>query len=447
MASMTTPFQLENTNIIAMEPKFKDGIEYNQITCGYTGPLQQVCPKCGGKMYKHGSRKLNITDTPVIGKPAKWTIILPRMRCSQCKEIWQPELSDIDENHKMTKRAYLDIAQRSLKTTFSSVAEDYLLTKMTIRNIFTDFMQEKEGTMHFRTPTFIGIDEIKIKKIGEVTVITDLEHHTLYDMLNGRNQKTLTEYFMNMPDRDKVLWVCSDMYRPFQKTIGDAMPNARWAIDHFHVVMKANEAVDEVRKRVQDSMSKRERIDTKKGLAYTLKMRERDLAPEDASKLRACRKAERYKPMMQAYDLKEEFFEIYDENPTSKENAQKAFAEWEKKVPDDELFHKFKELAGTVHHFYEQIFNYWDCPIAISNGFTECTNRLIRENNLSGRGYSFDVLRARTLYRKANLNALMKSGNLLIGPVIPENGPVFHMDSADGTEGTAFNPETGEILD
>ena len=113
----------------------------------------------------------------------------------------------------------------------------------------------------------------------------------------------------------------------------------------------------------------------------------------------------------------------------------------------DELFHKFKELAGTVHHFYEQIFNYWDCPIAISNGFTECTNRLIRENNLSGRGYSFDVLRARTLYRKANLNALMKSGNLLIGPVIPENGPVFHMDSADGTEGTAFDPETGEILD
>ncbi|WP_353885993.1 transposase [uncultured Clostridium sp.] len=30
-------------------------------------------------------------------------------------------------------------------------------------------------------------------------------------------------------------WVCSDMYRPFEKSISDAMPNARWAIDHFHV--------------------------------------------------------------------------------------------------------------------------------------------------------------------------------------------------------------------
>ena len=143
----------------------------------------------------------------------------------------------------MTSRAYMDIAQRSLRSTFRDVAEDYMLTHVTVKNVFEDFIQDYNSKLRFRTPAFLGIDEIKIKKIGEVTVITDLEHRTLYDMLKGRNQETLTEYFMNMPDREKVLWVCSDMYRPFQKTIGSAMPNARWAIDHFHVVMKANEAI------------------------------------------------------------------------------------------------------------------------------------------------------------------------------------------------------------
>ncbi len=66
--------------------------------------------------------------------------------------------------------------------------------------------------------------------------------------------------------------------------------------------------------------------------------------------------------------------------------------------------------------------------IAISNGYTECTNRLIRESNIRGRGYSFEVLRGRTLYRKANLNSILKNG-LAIGPLIDEYEPVFRFDS------------------
>lgn len=94
---------------------------------------------------------------------------------------------------------------------------------------------------------------------------------------------------MNMPDREKVLWVCSDMYRPFQKSIGKAMPNARWAIDHFHVVMKANEAVDTIRRELQQGMSRKARINTKRGLAYTLKTRRCDLTTEEAMKIRLLR--------------------------------------------------------------------------------------------------------------------------------------------------------------
>lgn len=103
------------------------------------------------------------------------------------------------------------------------------------------------------------------KKLGELTVITDIEHRTMYDILQGRNQRSLTEYFMNLPDREKVQWVCSDMYRPFEKSIATAMPNARWAIDHFHVVMKANEAVDYVRRELQKVMTNKDRIKTKRG--------------------------------------------------------------------------------------------------------------------------------------------------------------------------------------
>lgn len=62
-----------------------------------------------------------------------------------------------------------------------------MLTHVTVKNVFEDFIHDYDRKLRFKTPAFLGIDEIKIKKIGEVTVITDLEHRTLYDMLKGRN--------------------------------------------------------------------------------------------------------------------------------------------------------------------------------------------------------------------------------------------------------------------
>ena len=228
------------------------------------------------------------------------------------------------------------------------------------------------------------------------------------------------------------------------------MPNARWAIDHFHVVMKANEAVDAVRRQIQGNMSKKDRIKTKRGLAYTLKTRTRDLEPGEAEAIRMCREDRKLHPLAVAFDLKEDFFRIYDDNRESRDNAEAAFAKWEKSIPEDEIYSKFRDLASTVHNFYDQIFNAWDCPIAISNGFTECTNRLIRENNTRGRGYSFDILRGRTLYRKANLQRILEGNLAMIGPEIPKDGPVFYFegtDENDESDEVGLDPDTGEIFE
>lgn len=427
-AALEELFGIKDCEIVKTEELSKDEQLYKKIYLIYSGYIPGSCPKCGRKMYKHGARHSTVSDTPLFGYPVELDIQFPRMRCSSCNELWQPEFESIDEKRKLTNRAFLDITQKSLRNTFDDVTNDYMLTANTVKNVFVDFMTEYNNKMRFKTPAFLGIDEIKIKKLGEITVITDLEHRTLFDMLQGRNQKSLTEYFKNLPDRDKVLWVCSDMYRPFERSIRDAMPNARWTIDHFHVVMKANEAVDAVRRIVQESMDKRERIQTKRGMAYTLKTRRKNLTPEEAEKIRLVRMSEKHEPLAIAFDLKEDFFDIYDKNPISKDNAIQSFLDWKDSIPVDNIYDKFRELAQTVHNFHEQIFQYWDCPIAISNGYTECTNRLIRESNIRGRGYSFEVLRGRTLYRKANLNSILKNG-LAIGPLIDEYEPVFRFDS------------------
>lgn len=421
---------------------------YHLHVFDYAGEIINVCPECGSKMYSHGKRSVTVTDVPA-DMPVKWKINIPRRRCSACKALWQPTIEGIDEMRSLSSRAAINLTQRSIRDAFENVGEDYMLSGNTVKNIFVDFLKAYEQRLRFKVPAFLGIDEIKVKKLGELTVITDLEHRTLFDILQGRNQKSLTEYFMNLQGRENVIWVCSDMYRPFEGTIGEALPNARWAIDHFHVVMKANEAVDDVRRSLQDEMTKKDRIKTKRGLAYTLKTRLKDLSAEEASKLREARNNPKTAPLIIAYDLKEDFFNIYDNNPTSIENAKKDFEDWEKSISKDDLYEKFRTLAKTVHNFEEQIFNFWNCPIAISNGFTECSNRIICENNLRGRGYSFEVLRGRTLYRKTNFERILSNGLVEFGPPIPSDEPVFLFE---GSEDDAldyecdFDPDTGEIF-
>jgi len=90
-------------------------------------------------------------------------------------------------------------------------------------------------------------------------------------------------------------------------------------------------------------------------------------------------------------------FRIYDD-PT-KESAMRAFEAWENSLPDKEL-DKFHSLAKTVHNHYDDIFAYWDSPSQITNAYTECLNGLIKMANRIGRGYSYEIIRAKTLYAK-----------------------------------------------
>lgn len=442
----------------------------NEMVMQYSGIVAAECPKCRGQMYSHGTRKLGITDTTFSGMPTKLRLELPRRRCRECGAIWMPEIAEIDEKHLMTNRVYAKMANLSLKRSFNDIAAEYGVSNNTVKNVFVEFIREKNEQLRFKTPAFLGLDEIKIKKLGEVTVVTDLEHKTLYDMMLGRNQPSLTAYFAEMPDPGDVLWVCTDMYRPFEKSIKDALPNAKWVVDHYHIVAYANRAMDKVRIEVQKKLSDDERISTKKGMAYTLRTRQKNLSNEEASQLRACRDDEIYGPLAIAYDIKEDFFNIYDEHLNSKADAQEAFDEWEKNIPENAIFDDFRKLASTVHNFYEQIFNFWDCPITITNGFTECSNRIIRENNVRGRGNSFEILRGRTLYRHANLEKI-ETNAMMLGPSVTTKGPLFHYEEVKGLRddeamqediffnsfdydptiglipGINFDPETGEIFD
>jgi hypothetical protein len=73
----------------------------------------------------------------------------------------------------------------------------------------------------------------------------------------------------------------------------------------------------------------------------------------------------------------------------------KAAEEWENSI-DKDVAWAFREAKGALRSWWNEIFNYYDRPI--SNGYTESINNIAKRMNRMGRGYSFDVIRARLLF-------------------------------------------------
>lgn len=352
------------------------------------------CPDCAKPLHRHGRRANIFADTPVQMQPVRLEINRPRYRCETCGKTVTPELIFVDEKRRATKRLVDAIRQRCLGMTFHALAEQTGLAVNTIKNIAHDLIEELEQTVHYETPVIMGIDEVSLA--GDYRcIITNLATNNVFQMLEFRTQEHLKPFFQSLKDREKVEWVCTDMWRPFKRSFSQYLPNARLVIDKFHVVKMASEALEEERKKYQATLSKDERIQVKKSIRWLTLKRPGNLSTTEQKALEIVRQT--IPDLAEAYDFKEAFFRIYDD--PDKRSAMHAFEAWENSLPANEL-ERFHSLAKTVHNHYEDIFAYWDSPAPITNAYTECLNGLIKLSNRMGRGYSYEIIRAKTLYAK-----------------------------------------------
>ena len=80
---------------------------------------------------------------------------------------------------------------------------------------------------------------------------------------------------------------------------------------------------------------------------------------------------------------------------TARPRAEAAFNRWKGKIPA-ELQTDFKDNTSAMINWHEEVFSYFEQHIA--NAYTESVNRLAKDMNCMGRGYSLEVIRARMLY-------------------------------------------------
>ncbi len=373
--------------------------------------LPTACPICANALYRHGSQPQAYMDTPMHGKRVLIEIDRKRYRCKACgKTLFEP-LPAMDSKRLATIRLVQHIERHCLRKTFAELSREVGVDDKTIRHIFDDYVAHLKETVHYETPQVLGIDELKI--VGQYrAMLTNIETLGLFDMLPTRNKADLIAYFKKLPDKDNVKILTMDMWSVYRQVAHDQFPGRMIVADRFHVVRMANDSIERVRKEIRKGLATKDRLKLKDD-RFVLLSRKHNLSAQGLEKLEMW--TEMFPALGAAYAAKEAFHNIYEHG--SRVDAQKAAEEWEACI-DPAVDWAFRETKGALRSWWTEIFNYYDYPT--SNAYTESINNMAKGMNRMGRGYSFDVIRARLLYddeaRKDNRTTIRKKVRKAVEP-------------------------------
>lgn len=229
----------------------------------------------------------------------------------------------------------------------------------------------------------VGIDEIAMRKGHQdfVTVIGDIEQGTLLDVLDSHRSADIIEVLSQQPieQREQVEEVSIDMWGGFPKVMAPVFPNAILVYDRFHVMKLVNNEFNKLRKTVGMTL---------RGSRYLLLKNQVDLREEQRLQLElilnhsCC--------LRMAYELKEEFRQIY-ETARTPESGKRRFQTW--------LHHAqqlYQESCQTIRDHLDGICNYFLSHS--SSGAIEGINHRIKLIKRQGYGFTnFENFRARLL--------------------------------------------------
>lgn len=355
-----------------------------------------ACVSCGGQNFiGHGQYEQDVMDLPHQAKLTCIHLLRKRYRCKDCGDTFFHPLPWLDEDHRATKRFVDRIAALALERNFSDLSREFGVDEKTIRNIFYGRHKGTIDTTLFESPAYLGIDELKIA--GAVRgVITNLAQNTAIEFLPKCTNETMHAYFARMPERRNVKAVAMDCTKRYKDMVHEFFPQARVVADKFHITRMADLAVDGIRKEVRSGIdSKRMQLRLKKD-KFVLKTRAQKLDDWQIERLTSWRSD--FPDIGMAYDLKEEFYRIYD--AANRQEAMLRFDVWRANIPSAMSKH-WAPILTTFGNWDNEIFAFFDvvqeAGKALTNAYTECQNGLTRAIDRLGRGYSFDALRVKLL--------------------------------------------------
>ena len=231
------------------------------IGVGLAGRL--CCWGCGGKVHRRGVREVSLADLPAFGRPVRLRWRERRWRCPdrECavRTFTDQEPAVALPRARITSRAARRAGRaRAVSEVAAELGCSWHTAMAAVHRWGRALLDADPG----RTDgvTALGLGEILMSRRGRYrekhwgTTVVDVRRGKLLDIIAGRSAAGATRWIQAKSSRrrKRVRWAVMDLSGPYRKAFTDTVPHAKQVADPFHVVRLANNAVDEVRRRVQN---------------------------------------------------------------------------------------------------------------------------------------------------------------------------------------------------
>lgn len=332
------------------------------------------CPGCGHAEITPKERKpLWVRDIPL--RPGKQTWLVwwkRRFSCVRCASTFTETHDEIPPRATHTNRFDRYLSARAIETPYAQVAEEEAVSFYRVDKAARARAERFEADRMLDPPTRLNIDEQSHLR-GQVynTVVSDPDRERVLELVESRKRKPLQDLLASLPDATKasIEEVCIDMHQPYRDAIRTALPHAAIVCDRFHVERMVADAVDALRRAIQNRVAK--------GRKATL--------------FRARRKLRKGKKRLTLKDL-DHLAALFDEHPDLEVAWSLA---WDMKriyaAPDratatlllqqfyddaeESGLMEFVELVQTLRAWQTEILNHFDSRL--TNGYAEgITNKI-----------------------------------------------------------------------
>lgn len=259
---MNTPEELFHTllglgdewEIIELEFNKEKGEVHLRVEATEGLLKKEKCMQDGGNVspYGHGRerewRHLNVFEHKCYIKST-----LPRVQCDDCGKVYQVKAPweglSIHFTAAFEAMALLLMREMPVKSAAQIMCEtDTRLWRMLAHHVKAAYT-----ALDFSNVTHVGVDETAARKGHKyITIFADLVRKRVLYAVPERDSSTwkafVKEFNKHGGNRKEISCVSMDMSSAFKKGVEDNCPNAEIVFDKFHLIAKANKAVNDVRK-------------------------------------------------------------------------------------------------------------------------------------------------------------------------------------------------------
>jgi transposase len=371
------------------------------------------CVACGSRAVGHGRRLVQVRDLPVAGRPVRlvWAKRLWRCPEAACSaRTWSEESDEIAPRAVLTERARAEICRRvgPGEQSVAAVARDFGVSWHTAMAAVIDHGRPRvDHLARLGAPAAIGLDETSFLAATRdrptllVTGIVDLdEPGRLIDVLPARSAPAVSSWLASKPARWRtgITHVVIDPYQPYATAVRHELPDAQVVVDHFHVVRLANAALDQVRRRVQQTTTghRGRKHDPLYRIRRRLLARHEDLDPGTVERMLGWLDAgDPAGEVGAAYLAKELLREVFATSDPFE--ARRRLVAFYRHCADSDV-DELERLVRTIGRWEQGILR-WH-RTRLTNGRTEGRNLVIKNIKRTGYGFrNFDNYRLRLLLR------------------------------------------------